>query len=296
MIKGSFVLVARNDYYCGNSVSRLTNTLNFLGEALSETKNLDQSECVLVDWASPDKPLKEVLVLNDEIKKILKIITVDKKIALKYQKNSPFSEVHAMNCGFRHISGKHFMRIDQDTLVGYRFIDWFFNEYEVKNYGFEWPKVCFSGRRNLNLKQSFGYKSIIKDEKLSKEIDILHPLCYQNRIYPIPRIHSFYGCAVGIMMVEKNLYEQEKGFNEELIYMNQMDVEFLNRLCEQGNSIYNLSQKTEADFYHQHHPKVKGSYAPDRKSNSQAYRNNIFENNNPKNWGLKEENLEIFKY
>lgn len=293
MIKGSFILVSRNDYYCGNSLQRLTNTLNFLGEVLSETGNLDNAECILVDWASPDKTLKEKLVLNDEIKKILKIITVDKKIALKYQKDSAFSEVHAMNCGFRHMSGKYFMRIDQDTLVGYRFINWFFDEYEIKNHGFDWPKICFSGRRDFTLSESYDYKENIKDQQRSKNIEIRHPAYSRTTTNSQNKIQPFYGAAVGIIVIESNLYENAKGFNEELVYMNQMDVEFLNRLIENGNKIYNLSQKLDLDFYHQWHSR-QGNLV--KKQNARAYRNNIMENTNLNNWGLKEEKLEIFKY
>ena len=302
-IKGSYLLVARNDYYCGDSVGRLCNTLNFLGEALNKTNNLDASECVLVDWASPDKPLKDILPekLNEYIKSILKIVTVPPLIAQKYQKDSPFSEVHAMNCGFRHISGKYFMRIDQDTLVGYRFIDWFYNEFEVKDYGFDWPKAAFSGRRNLSTQESLDFRRIIKNQKLSKEVEILHPLNYYNSIVPKPMVVPFYGSAVGIMIVERDLYIKEKGFNEELIYMNQMDTEFLNRIANK-QTIYNLSQKIENDFYHQHHDRFEAAASDSqihaagtgkRITNSLLYRNNIFENKNSESWGLKNEKLKV---
>lgn len=302
--KGSFLLVSRNDSYCGDSVGRLTNTLNFLGESLFKTENLKDSECVLVDWGSPNKPLKEVLELNEYIKSILKIVTIPKSKTIKYQKDSPFSEVHAMNCGFRHMNGKYFMRIDQDTLVGYRFINWFFNEFEVKDYGFEWPKVAFSGRRNLSPQESLNFRRIIRDNKLSKDTEILHPINYNNCIFPQPKINAFYGSAVGIMIVETKLFEKEKGFNEELIYANQMDTEFLNRLAVK-NTIYNLSRKVENDFYHQHHDRYQAAAGDkqvhaagegSRACNPLVYREKIFNNSNDENWGLKNEEIDLFKY
>ena len=103
MKKISYVLVSRNDNYCGDSVGRLTTTLNHTGDILFKKGKLDQSEVVLVDWNSPNAPLSEALSLNENIKKILKIVTVTPEVAIKYQKDSPFSEVHAMNCGFRRI-------------------------------------------------------------------------------------------------------------------------------------------------------------------------------------------------
>ena len=103
------------------------------------------------------------------------------------------------------------------------------------------------------------------------------------------------------MIVEKNLYIEEKGFNEELIYMNQMDTEFLNRIANK-QTIYNLSQKIENDFYHQHHDRFEAAASDSqihatgvgkRITNPLLYRNNIFENKNSKSWGLKDEKLEI---
>ena len=302
-MKASFTLNARNDSYCGGATNRLSNTLNFLGEVLYETKNIDNAECILVDWGS-EEPLRNILKLKKEIKSIIKIVNVPKNTAEKFQKDSPYSEVHAMNCSFRNGSGKYFLRIDQDTLVGYRFMDWFFNELDEKDYGFDWPKVAFSGRRNLSPNESLDFKNIIKNNRESKKIEILHPLNYKNFFWPTPSIVPFYGSAVGIMMVERNLFEKYRGFNEELIYMNQMDTEFLNRLCQE-NEIYNLSQKTENDFYHQHHQRFE-SAASDaqvhakgsgkRKTNSLLYRNNLFPNPNGEDWGLVNEKLEIYTY
>ena len=303
-IKISYVLVARNDNYCGDSVGRLTNSLNHLGEVLHEYNELDSSECVLVDWASPNRPLKDVLVLNDHIKKILKIVTVPTEVASKYQKNSPFSEVHAMNCGFRRMSGKYFARIDQDTLVGRRFVEWFYNEFDKADYGFRWPKVAFCSRRNLDEKQSPNYKSILKNKKNLKSIEICHDHNHYSRLIPNGNVFPFYGGAVGVMIVEKNLYEEEKGFNEEMIFMNNMDTEFLNRLGAK-EPIYNLCLKIDADFYHQHHDRSDGASNDDsqphakqegcRPTNSLDYRNKPHDNQNDKSWGLKNENLEVSK-
>ena len=160
MIKLSYILVSRNDNYCGDSVGRLQTTLNHTGEILEKNKQLESSEVILVDWASPEQngPLKKVLELNSSIKKILKIVEVSPAIAKKHQKDSPFSEVHAMNVGFRKSSGQFFGRIDQDTLIGNRFIDWFYNDFHVKDFGFEWPLVAFlwsqESQRRTKLKSS----------------------------------------------------------------------------------------------------------------------------------------------
>ena len=306
MKKISYVLVSRNDSYCGDAVGRLVNTLNHTGTILSDHNASDQSEVILVDWSSPNEPLKDVIGnrVNDAIKSILKIITVEPSIAAKYQKDSPFSEVHAMNCGFRRIKGRYFARIDQDTLIGHRFVEWFYNEFEVSDYGFNWPKVLFSSRRNLDSIQTatHAFVDIIKDPLYSRQIEICHDHNHYARLLPHKVFFPFYGGAVGIMIVEKELYLKHKGFNEEMIYMNNMDTEFLNRLAV-DNLLYNLGLKVDADFYHQYHDRSDGAsndttqphalHEGSRETNSLDYRNKLMDNPNPSTWGLVKENLEI---
>ena len=297
MKKISYVLVSRNDNYCGDSVGRLRTTLNHTGNILALKGRLEESEVVLVDWNSSKEPLKEVLSLNDNIKKILKIVTVPPHIAHKHQKDSPFSEVHAMNCGFRRMSGEYFARIDQDTLIGERFIDFFYNEFNVVDRGFKWPSVLFSGRRNLSPDQSLTPQDYIYGD-ISYSIEICHANNYYSRVTPPGAAFAFYGGAVGILIVHKDLFIKERGFNEDMIYMNNMDTELFNRLSL-GNSIYNLGLKIESDFYHLFHERNDGaegdatqpfvSELGNRKTNSVDFRNNRFGNPNLENWGLKVE-------
>lgn len=307
MKKISYVLVSRNDSYCGDSVGRLTNTLNHTGQILFDNDVLEHSEVVLVDWASPnpEKTLKDVLKLNSYIKKILKIVTVPKDIANKYQKDSPFSEVHSMNVGFRNMEGEYFARIDNDTLIGNRWIKWFYHDREKLNYD---VKIAFSGRRNLSEDQSkeSNYKLIINNDLISRNVEICHNHNHYSRLMPPGRIYPFYGGAVGIMLVRDYLYLEYKGFNEDLIYMNNMDTEFINRMVMDDNEVFNLSLCTDADFYHQHHARSDGAagditqpHAKEngkRKTNADETRYKSIENNNSSEWGLLNEELELFYY
>ncbi len=268
---------------------------------------------VLVDWASPPErgPLKNVLNLNPEIRKILKIVEVSPDIAARHQKDSPFSEVHAMNTGFRHMSGTFFGRIDQDTLIGDRFVTWFYRQFHVEDYGFPWPLVAFSGRRNLSDEQSASYRDYVFNEEKSKEAQICHPDNFYSRVWPQhapgekrrPRMFLFYGGAVGILLVERNLYEKAQGFNEDFIYMNNMDIEFLNRL-RQVSPFYNLGLKCDADFYHLNHTRSDGAeydlFQPHadttgaRQTNPMIIRKKVLHNDNPPNWGLLDEDVQVY--
>lgn len=272
-----------------------------MGERLSFYKKLELSECIIVEWGT--NTLKNKLSLNKQIKKILKIIEVPENIAKKYQKNSPFSEVHAMNTGFRKSSGEFFIRIDQDTLVGDRFIEWFFDEYH-NNKKIKWPKIAFSGRRDLSSEQSCQFKNIVLDENLNRIIPITHENHYFNKnIYG--KNFKFYGAAVGAIVIQRDIYETHKGFNEKLIYMNNMDVEFINRVCRK-EEIYNLGFKIENDFYHQHHSRKdaaifkdkKGNLHGARKTNDLKYRKNknYINRNKESEWGLNKEDLKIITF
>jgi len=310
MKKISYILVSRNDNYCGDSVGRLVNTLNHTGSLLVKNGVEDQSEVVLIDWASPEAPLLANLPpkLNKDILSILKIVTVSPTVAAKYQQNSPFSEVHAMNCGFRRMRGEYFGRIDQDTLMGQRFVDWFYNDFKVKDYGFDWPTTAFCSRRNLDEVQSkpHHYKNLIFNPVLSRTITICHEHNHFTRLMPRgkdrPVFHSPYGGAVGILLVQKDAYEKHKGFNEQMVHMNNMDVEFFNRLT-QTESFYNLNLKLDCDFYHQYHSRHDGakndSTQPhanqegSRQTNDLSYRNTLHKNPNNANWGLLKEDLSV---
>jgi hypothetical protein len=301
--KISYIIASRNDSYCGDSVGRLQTVVNHTGDILKKHNKLKESEIVLCDWCSPEEngPLSKRLKLKEATKSILKIVEVPKEIGSKYQKDSPFSEVHAMNVGFRHSSGKFFARIDQDTLIGERFVDWFYNKFHETPY-IEWPLVAFSGRRNLSPEQSKDYKDWVFDYDKSMSVEFCHPNAYYSRVIPHrKKMFSFYGAAVGVMIVERELYLKHMGFNESLIYMNNMDTEFLNRLAKDTKFV-NLGLRTEADFYHLHHPRGEGA-ANDlsqphldtdgsRKTNSNEIRKGI-ENTNPEDWGLNSEQLSV---
>jgi hypothetical protein len=302
----SYVLVSRNDNYNGDSVGRCVNTVNHACEIIAKNNVIDQSEVVLVDWCSRSGSLRESISsrLVPEAKGLLKIVTVSSEIADRHQGDSPFSEVHAMNVGFRNMEGKHFARIDQDTLIGQRFMDWFYNEYEVKDYGWSWPRAAFCSRRNLSEDQSHHsvFRDYIYDQQLSRKVDICHEHNHYSRLMPNGEVFPFYGGAVGVMMVDRECYLEHKGFNEKLVYMNSMDTEFLNRIAAKED-IYNLCLSIDADFYHQNHDRSEGAsndttqphaqQEGERKTNDLDIRNKMIDNPNPDNWGLIDEDLEI---
>ena len=166
--------------------------------------------------------------------------------------------------------------------------------------------VAFSGRRNLSEDQSQDPYKYIYNDALSRTIEICHPNNFYSRVIPGGKhMFLFYGEAVGILLAERELYEKEKGFNEDFIYMNNMDTEFLNRL-KQYTSFYNLGLKCDGDFYHLNHTRKDGAVQDttqphldgdgNRKTNPNLIRRGQIINNNPDDWGLNSEELEVFSY
>jgi hypothetical protein len=306
--KISYIIASRNDSYGGDSLGRLEKTLNHTGYILGRSGFLEKSEVIITDWGTPKnyRPLRDSLNLNDEIKSILKIIEVPLRIANRYQLNSPFSEVHAMNAAFRRSSGAFFGRIDQDTLIGDRFVDWFYRHFhEDYTLNVDWPLVAFSGRRNLDPEQSKSPYQFIFDKKRYKEVKICHSNNFYSRIHPNKQsMMLFYGGAVGILLIHRDLYKKHKGYNENFIYMNNMETEFLNRL-KSRNDFYNLGLKSDGDFYHLHHSRKDGAKedsqlhakeSGSRKTNPPLMREAEPFNPNSDNWGLKNEQLNIFTF
>ena len=245
----SFILCSRNDNYCGDSVGRLTTTLNYLGEVVEDHGLGDSVEVVLADWGSK-VALKGVLKLNRSVRKILKFLTVPPAITAQVQGDSLFSEVHALNAAARRASGLLIGRIDQDTLVGDKFFDFLKeNLGEIRrepNKKFYW---C--GRRNIQLEDF---------EKCSKA-----PLKYVRENAekvgfwkghaPSPHNKHVGVGAIGIFMIPSAVYSDVGGYDEKNIYFNHMEHEFVARLlkvCE-GQNLFGL---IDGGFYHLPHGRV----------------------------------------
>ena len=125
----SLIMDARNDEYMGNARWRLETSLNYLGERLAALGRDDDVEVVLTDWGS-GVPLRDVVALEPVAARMVSFITVPPALARELQRDSSFPDVLALNAAVRRARGTYIGRIDQDTLVGERFIRWFFDAVE----------------------------------------------------------------------------------------------------------------------------------------------------------------------
>ncbi len=125
----SLILCSRNDQYMGNSLWRLQTTLNYVAQKVHELSREEEVEVLVSDWGS-DIPLREVLELSPDAARMISFILIPHEVACDLQKDSPFAEVLALNAAARWAEGEYIGRIDQDTLVGKRFLEYFFDLYE----------------------------------------------------------------------------------------------------------------------------------------------------------------------
>src|SRR5207344_1244533 len=86
-------------------------------------------EVLVTDWGS-DVPLREAVGLTPAAAGVVSFVTVPPTLAVALQGDSPFPEVLALNAAARRARGRYIGRIDQDTLVGERFLRWFFETVE----------------------------------------------------------------------------------------------------------------------------------------------------------------------
>src|SRR6185503_10669251 len=125
-MKLSLILCSRNDEYMGNSRWRLETALNSLGHRLRALGYARDVEVLVADWGS-DVPLSDVLTLEPAAAEVVTFITVPPDVARAREGDSPFPEVLALNAAARRARGEYIGRIDQDTIVGARFLRWFFD-------------------------------------------------------------------------------------------------------------------------------------------------------------------------
>jgi hypothetical protein len=242
----SLILCSRNDNYMGNSCWRLETTLNYVAdqvEALGRTKDV---EVLVADWGS-DISLRDVLQLTPTAAKIVSFLLIPPEVARGLQKDSPFPEVLALNAAARRARGAYIGRIDQDTLVGRRFLEVFFDLYDGRRQ-LAIPldsALLYSGRRRI------PYWFAVRcpaHRHVAKFIRLLGRRC---RLDTLPN-REYWTYLVGIWLIHRDLWIECGGYDERFIYYNWMEVEMILRL-RQRYTLIDFGKMVDYDFYHLGH-------------------------------------------
>jgi len=256
----SFLIASRNDDYEGKPIERLRLSVKHNYEILKRY-NID-FEILICDWGSEiTKKIQDVLDL-EEID--VKCFYVPQEICNKF--DTPFSEVHALNLLFRKAEKNFVARLDQDIMLGERFVKWIADTENLDEV------LHWSVRRDMN-----NMNHILIDE---------HTMPWDNSWSNGAGSYSSFFGAVGILMYPTIKMKKLRGYNEKNIYRNHMEHELLKRLVANDNEKFvDLGILLDRPFYHIPHSRSDGEK---RKANN--FVNGEFTNicENDENWGLFE--------
>ena len=239
----SLILCSRNDAYMGNARWRLETTLNYVAERVAALGRGDDVEVLVTDWGS-DVPLRDVVALEPASAQIVSFVTVPPALARERQQDSPFPEVLALNAAARRARGNYIGRIDQDTLVGERFLRWFF---EAPNVALE-TALLFANRRSIPFRFTAGSPSLRNVTRFVRLFGAALPVWRENEATG----HVFWTSYVGIWLAHRNLWHECGGYDERLIYYNWMETDMICRLRQKYRMV-DLGELTDHDFYHLEH-------------------------------------------
>ena len=273
----SLILCARNDAYLGNSLWRLETTLNYTADRVRALGLDREVEIIVSDWGS-EVPLATVVKLGAAASPLVSFLHVPPQLARDLQHDSPFAEVIALNAAARRARGQFIGRIDQDTLTGERFLAWIANPPE----GAE-TTLFFANRRSI------PYRFAV----LCPRLDVVERFVgVFGRRLRIETGRVFYHIDVGIWLAHRDLWHECGGYDERMIYMNDMDIDMVDRL-RSTYPLVDLGKVVDYDFYHldHYHPGGSRSSSTHRKVNSQRPVLPIGVRPSGEGWGLASASL-----
>jgi hypothetical protein len=277
----SIILCSRNDTYMGDPVARLQLALNYLAANLASCGLESAVEIVVTDWGSAS-PLRNAVKLSSQAARVSKFVEVPQTLAAELQRDSAFAEVIALNAAARRSSGKYIARIDQDTLVGCRFLRYFFLEVHGSDNSGADTKILFAQRRQIPFEFSSQNPSLTESQKF---------LRYCGRFLPVDVLSPFFHSPVGIMLMSKAIWCAAGGYDERMIHWGWMEVDFIRRLTSRYR-VVDIGPITGYDFYHLEHYPQDQPRNTSRKLNATSIIPSAFHPNTDM-WGLADRELSV---
>ena len=250
----SLILCSRNDEYMGNSRWRLETVLNSLAARVQAVGRARDVEVIVADWGS-DVPLREALALEPAAAALVSFVTIPPALARARQGDSAFPEVIALNAAARRARGTYVGRIDQDTIVGDRFLRWFFDMAvtPAARTGPAAHTLWFANRRGIPYRLA---------AQCPDRGDVDRFVRWFGRRLPVSRGNpwfndEYWSASVGIWLVPRAQWDECGGYDERLIHYNWMETDMVRRLT-QKYPLADLGRLTDVDFYHldHHHPRA----------------------------------------
>jgi len=257
----------RNDQYMGNFKWRLARSLNRFAESIAALGLEEEVELLIVDWGSRE-PLRDVILLSDTARSLVKFLQVPQEVAARFNRDSPYSFVHASNCGIRRASGEFIMYCDADTYLPQSSLEKICGALRISRQhfgsrgrsphreeeggGFEAgeslggnPEDHFFLASRYHIPISFHNHCATSDQ-----IDAY--IAEKKETLDHDRINKedFMGTATAYLM-HRSLWRGCRGFDEGLIYWGWFDIDLFHRLRRH----YQVCDLEDAgvDFFHLEH-------------------------------------------
>jgi hypothetical protein len=291
----SLILCSRNDDYQRGAMWRLQTGLNLTARTVHALGLQDSVEILLTDWGG-DEPIRDALRLTPEAAALLSIIEVPRSVAEKYQRDAPFSEVHALNAAARRARGEYIGRIDQDTILGRGFFERFFELVEEGKVG-EVPlesAAMLSNRRGVPFRFASRRPPPMAVERFLRAFGRRIP-----QSMPLPE-ERYYQSYVGIWLIHRDLWFEIGGYDESFIYINWMEADMILRL-EPKVPFVNLGRVVDHQIFHLNHVHPFSGWGAKgrvRRENPVRDHEHMPPDMRPNSadWGLANEDLAVCKY
>ena len=292
----SLILCSRNDSYMGNSRWRLETSINLSLLHAKEANFLHNLEIIVSDWGSK-KPLSDVLNLIPEAEDRVKFVHIPSELASKKQKDSKFPEVIALNAAARRASGQYIGRIDNDPIVGAKFFENFSRLLEDENSLWFDPTDSFMFIERRSIPYRFSSQSYSLEY-------VYNYIKYYGSKLKIETARTwgfpFWWSPVGIMLFNREIWNNSRGYDEKLIYWGWMEGDMALRLGKKhllidfkdsvGNYLYHLEHYPSMTEYKDRN----GPATPRKKNEPKIY--GLKYQVNDKSWGVGQKNISLTKY
>ena len=252
-MKLSAVVVTRNDNYGGNLNDRATYCLNSLIDTFDEV--------ILVDWNSPNsRPQLWDIDTKIDFRGNLKHIVITPEVASMLTNNDPHAqvcnEVLGRNIGIRRATGDYIVSTNIDVIAPRRdqleqAIQNEMNDntfYTISRRHVEWKDIeeFHGGERKYKDWKALRDHLIENSEERTREESVVEGDNY-----------SIINCCGDFQIAHKNIWNEIRGFEEELIYVLYSDTNVQKKAVKHG---FELKAIYSPALFHIFHGKGGGGF------------------------------------
>ena len=207
----------------GNFLWRLSTCVNRHARNAFESGVAAQVEIILTDWGSEDS-LSDALSLSESARRLLTVVRAPAALAAKYNRDAPYSFVHAVNAAARRASGEFILFCDSD---GYLQLEGFQRVLaalrENRFGGLSLDSTCLIGSRR-HVPKEFHSQSPSLDA-LDRYIALAGATFAHDQL----NLVAFGGNAAAYLW-RSRVWDECRGFDETLIQWGWFDIDLILRL------------------------------------------------------------------